>query len=40
MKEICKNCSHCKPTYKGGQCEIKKKKVKLQGSCDRWSPKN
>ena len=39
MKEICKNCDHCKPTYKGGRCEIKGKKVKMQGSCDDWSPK-
>lgn len=24
MKEICKNCCHCKPTYKGGVCELEK----------------
>ena len=36
MKEICKNCEHCKPTYKGGRCEVKNKKVKLQGTCEDW----
>ena len=39
MKEICKNCSHCVPTYKGGRCEIKDMKVKLQGTCEHWYPK-
>lgn len=39
MKEICKNCTHCKPTYKGGQCEIKNKKVKLAGTCEDWRAK-
>ena len=28
MKEICKNCIHHKPTYKGGICEVKNKKTK------------
>lgn len=39
MKEICKNCSHCKPTYKGGYCEKTSKKVKLSGSCEDFWPK-
>lgn len=39
MKEICKNCAHCKPTYKGGRCEVKDKKVKLQGTCEDWRAK-
>lgn len=39
MKEICKNCLHCKPTYKGGACEWKEKKVKLSGTCEEWRPK-
>ena len=36
MKEICKNCVHVKPSYKGSVCEIKKKKVKQQDSCENW----
>ncbi len=39
MKEICKNCEHCSPTYKGYYCEIKRKKTKSQGSCDHWGQK-
>lgn len=39
MREICKNCCYCKPTYKGGRCEIKHKKIKLQGTCEDWRPK-
>lgn len=39
MKEICKNCEHYKPTYKGGRCEVKEKKVKQKDTCDRWWPK-
>lgn len=39
MKEICKNCVHCKPTYKGGSCEKKGKKVRLSGTCDNWETK-
>lgn len=39
MKEICKNCAECKPTYKGGICDLKNKKVKLQGTCESWRPK-
>lgn len=39
MKEICKNCISCKPTYKGGCCECKGKKVKLQDSCPEWTEK-
>jgi len=39
MKEICKNCIHCHPTYKGGMCEIKNKKIKLNGSCEEWRSK-
>ena len=39
MKEICKNCSHCGETYKGGYCEVKKKKTKLQGTCEEFKKK-
>ena len=42
MKEICRNCEHCKPTYKAYYCDVspKKKKVKLQGSCAEWTEKH
>ena len=39
MKEICKNCESCGPTYKGGFCSKKKKKVKLSGTCEDWREK-
>lgn len=40
MKEICKNCVHCKPTYKGGTCELQKnKRVKMSGTCESWRAK-
>lgn len=39
MKEICKNCAHARPTYKGIICEGAGKKVKTQGSCEHWAPK-
>lgn len=39
MKEICKNCIHHKPTYKGGFCEVKHKKTKQQDTCEEWRPK-
>ena len=39
MKEICKNCIHAKPTYKGSICELTRKKVKQQGSCEEWRAK-
>lgn len=32
--DTCKNCVHCGPTYKGGWCRLKDKKVKLNGSCE------
>ena len=39
-KEICKNCENCKPTYKGGMCEITKKKVNMsKGTCEKWREK-
>ena len=39
-KEICKNCANCKPTYKGGVCEITKKKVNMsKGTCEKWREK-
>ena len=38
-KEICKNCEHCKPTYKGFVCDMRGKKTKGQGTCERWWPK-
>lgn len=41
MKRICKNCNHCKPTYKGGLCEVTDKKTKLnKEGCEEWKPKN
>ena len=41
MKEICKNCEHSKPTYKGHYCDndAKKKRVKLQGTCEYFREK-
>lgn len=41
MKEICKNCEHSKPTYKGHYCDndTKKKRVKLQGTCEYFREK-
>ena len=39
MKEICKNCANTSPTYKGIICEVKKKKVKTQGTCENWRAK-
>lgn len=39
MKEICKNCIHCRQTYKGQTCEVKHKKVRQQDTCDDWYPK-
>lgn len=38
-KEICKNCGHCKPTYKGQYCDLKQKKVKRDSTCDKWRAK-
>jgi hypothetical protein len=39
MKEICKNCVHCKPTYKGQLCELTGKKVKRDSTCENWREK-
>lgn len=40
MKEICKNCIHAKPTYKGITCEFNSdKKVKTTATCNDWRPK-
>ena len=39
MKEICKNCEHAQPTYKGVRCEVKDKKVKTTAACEEWRPK-
>ena len=39
MKEIYKNCVHAKPSYKSSVCEITKKKVKQQDSCENWRKK-
>lgn len=40
MKEICKNCAHSHPTYKGINCDVKNdKKVKTTGTCEQWTPK-
>lgn len=39
MKEICKNCACCKPTYKGQLCEKTGKKVKQKDTCEDWCQK-
>jgi hypothetical protein len=39
MKEICKNCEHAQPTYKGVRCEVKDKKVKTTANCEDWRPR-
>lgn len=40
MKEICKNCEHCKPTYKSYYCDQdKSKKTRLQDTCEKWERK-
>lgn len=39
MKEICKNCVHNKPTYKGSLCELTQKRTKQQGTCEDWRAK-
>lgn len=38
-KEICTNCSHSHPTYKGITCDVKGKKVKTKDTCPEWHPK-
>ncbi len=39
MKEVCKNCIHCKPTYKGQLCELTAKKTKRDSTCEDWRKK-
>lgn len=39
MREICKNCEHAKPTYKGIVYEMTGKRVKTTSSCDDWRDK-
>ena len=41
MKEICKNCASCQPTYKGYMCmkSAKGKKTRAQGTCEDFRPK-
>lgn len=40
MKKTCKNCDHCKPTYKGGYCDQTGKKVRQQDEgCKKWREK-
>ena len=39
MKETCKNCAHCKPSYKSGVCEITGKKTKQSATCESWRAK-
>lgn len=40
MKEICKNCLHCKPSYKHSVCEDKNgARVRLTETCENWRPK-
>lgn len=40
MKEIYKNCEHCKPTYKSYYCDRDKaKKTRLQDTCEKWERK-
>lgn len=41
-KEICKNCEHCSPSYKGGVCNKngKNKKVKYSDTaCEHYAEK-
>lgn len=42
MKEICKNCAHCKPSYKSYYCDrsAKHKKTKLTATCEEWKEKS
>ena len=40
MKEICKNCKNCTPTYKGQICEVTRKKTRQQDTCENWRRKN
>ncbi len=39
MKEICKNCENCKPSYKKYTCDVTKKRTKLTDTCDDWREK-
>ena len=40
MKETCKTCKHCCPSYKGYVCEVKNKRTKLSGGCEKWTAGN
>jgi hypothetical protein len=40
MKEVCKNCEHAKPTYKGNQCELTRKRVKTTHTCENFREKS
>ena len=39
-KETCKTCTFCAPSYKGGYCELKDKKVSYNGACNQYSRKS
>lgn len=41
MKEICKNCEHYHPSYKGGVCDKdgRERRVKTKGTCENWGEK-
>lgn len=39
MTEICRNCKHCKPSYKKSICEISGKKTTQKNTCERWESK-
>ena len=39
MKQTCKNCIHCLPSYNSGFCVYKGRKTKLKNTCERWEKK-
>lgn len=41
MKDTCKTCKHCHPSYKSNVCckDNRQKKVKLNDSCKDWKEK-
>ena len=41
MKNTCKTCKHCHPTYKGYVCckDNRQKRVKLKDTCGEWKEK-
>ena len=41
MKNTCKNCKYCNPSYKSYVCckDSRQKKVKLTDKCEKWKVK-